>query len=340
MGGVTFLVMVVMVGGRQVPGTEPPIQLVYPQASTSTGEDGGEGEAKEVATFTYFPVDASVLSNIVGSVQEVINNLLGEEEDTMAQAIEDKVATVFPLLDIEVGVDDQEKDGVGVNMNITEAEDNEHQSVESPTGVDGSKTAWIDKMTDSLRTKSKKNEHVQDDIINIVLSNSIEDKMLKLVNTSMKVIDGTLSSVATWDDLVSNDEIKNKTREVKTSVEVDIRDLVNIKGFVPKSDGVITWEDLINQENDLQTTQEMDTKEENKDRQNRGEVPIAPDEKQVVDELWAVTLDQFGGGGNAVVDGGDLWDFGGGDKTLGEGEGLWDETISKNQELSQTKNQE
>merc|ERR1712226_1275317 len=123
--------------GAQVPlaGNEPPVQLVYPEGAIlplegrKNGSENTLGEAEEVSTFTYYPVDTSVLNNIVGSVQEVITDLLGvtvnnEDELVVRNAIEEKVATEFPMLDFEVGLEvDQDAEGMQVNLNITEAEE-------------------------------------------------------------------------------------------------------------------------------------------------------------------------------------------------------------------------
>ena len=81
---------------------------------TENYNDNTLGEAEEVSAYTYYPVDSSVLNNIVGSVQvrmvlkralllrdlstsdnqEVITDLLGmnnEDEIVVRNAIEEKV---------------------------------------------------------------------------------------------------------------------------------------------------------------------------------------------------------------------------------------------------------
>ena len=89
----------------------------YPEGAENYNDEG-LGEAEEVSAFTYYPVDSSVLNNIVGSVQvrmlpfvahfplrglchstsvhhqEVITDLLGannEDELVVRNAIEEKV---------------------------------------------------------------------------------------------------------------------------------------------------------------------------------------------------------------------------------------------------------
>ena len=39
------------------------------QEDTSRTEEDDSGSAREVSSFTYYPVDSNVLSNIMGSVQ-------------------------------------------------------------------------------------------------------------------------------------------------------------------------------------------------------------------------------------------------------------------------------
>lgn len=45
------------------------LKIVYAGKGTENYNDEALGEAEEVSAFTYYPVDSSVLNNIVGSVQ-------------------------------------------------------------------------------------------------------------------------------------------------------------------------------------------------------------------------------------------------------------------------------